>query len=229
MALMHEPREGSAVQKSLLYFDNHDPRIPYYALMLEQNLDNISEVPLPAGYRYQNYAPGDKDIWIDIEKSARDFNTREEGEAAWEKYYAGHENELGNRMFFVAAEDGQALATATAYYDVQTGDDGKTGWLHWVAVRRDAQGQGLSKPLITHVLQHMKKLGYTRAVVPTQTTTWLACKVYLDLGFLPIPGNAERNERGWRIVRTLTNHPALSAFAPVSKAELIGKKKDRPE
>ena len=150
----------------------------------------------------------------------------EEGEAAREKYYAGHENELEDRMFFVADDDGQMLATATAYYDIRTGNDGKTGWLHWVAVRRDAQGQGLSKPLITHVLQYMKKLGYTRAVIPTQTTTWLACKVYLDLGFRPIPKNAERNKTGWQIVRTLTNHPALSGFDPVSKAELTGKQAD---
>ena len=48
---------------------------------------------------------------------------------------------------------GQKLATATAWYDIRKGDDGQIGWLHWVAVRRDAQGLGLSKPLITHALQ----------------------------------------------------------------------------
>ena len=229
---MHETRTGHVnlltkeqwtVQNSLSRFDNHDPRIPYYELMLEQNLDGITEIPLPKGYHYQNYTPGDREAWIAIEQSAREFSTREEGEAAWEKYYAGHEKALENRMFFVADEHGRKLATATAYYHIGIGDDGKNGWLHWVAVRRDAQGRGLSKPLITHVLSHMKNLGYTRAVIPTQTTTWLACKVYLDLGFLPIPKNAERNERGWRIVKTLTNHPALSGFSPVPEAELTEK------
>ncbi len=216
-------REQWTVRNSLVSFDNHDSRIPYYELMLEQNLDDVPEIPLPAGYRYRNYAPGDKDMWIAIEKTAKEFSTREEGEAAWERYYAGRESELEDRMFFVVDDGGRMLATATAFYDIRTGDDGKTGWLHWVAVRRDAQGRGLSKPLIAHVLQYMKKLGYARAVIPTQTTTWLACKVYLDLGFLPIPRNAQRNEKGWRIVRTLTNHPALSGFAPVSEAELTRK------
>lgn len=75
-------KPASMVQKSLSRFDNHDSRIPYYELMLEQN-----------------------------------------------------------------------LATATAWYDIRKGDDGQSGWLHWVAVRRDAQGLGLSKPLITHALQ----------------------------------------------------------------------------
>lgn len=218
-----QPKDAAAysgVAESLRHFDNHDSRIPYYELMLERSLEGLSEIPLPAGYHYQNYAPGNRENWIDIEKSAKEFDTHEEGEAAWERYYAGHEKELEDRMFFVADETGRKLATATAFYDIRTGDNGKDGWLHWVAVRRDAQGQGLSKPLISHVLRHMIKLGYTRAVIPTQTTTWLACKVYLDLGFLPIPKNAERNKTGWRIVRTLTNHPALSGFAPVSGEEL---------
>ena len=229
---MHETRTGHVslltrerwtMQNTLARFDNHDFRIPYHELMLEMRLDDIPEMPLPAGLHYRNYTPGDREIWIDIEKSAKEFGTREDGEAAWERYYAGRENELETRMFFVADESGRMLATATAFYDIRTGDDGKTGWLHWVAVRRDAQGQGLSKPLIAHVLRYMKKLGYTRAVVPTQTTTWLACNVYLDLGFRPIPGNAKQDEAGWRIIRTLTNHPALSGFAPVSESALTGK------
>ena len=126
-------------------------------------------------------------------------------------------------MFFVVDEQSRKLATATAYYDIRTGDDGETGWLHWVAVRRDAQGLGLSKPIISHVICYMNSIGYRRAVIPTQTTNWLACKVYLDLGFRPIPRNAERNRMGWRIVRTLTDHPALEAFETVSEAELLGK------
>ena len=87
-------REQWTVQNSLVSFDNHDPRIPYYELMLEQNLDDVPEFPLPAGYRYRNYAPGDKDMWIVIEKSAKEFNTVEEGGAfeamagrSWEAAY----------------------------------------------------------------------------------------------------------------------------------------------
>ena len=227
---MHETRTGHVnlltkgawtVRGSLLRFDNHDPRIPYYELILEQDLTDIPEMALPQGYHYENYEPGDRAVWITLEKSAKEFTSCEEGEAAWQRYYAGHEKELENRMFFVVDEYGQKLATATAYYDIHTGDDGQTGWLHWVAVRKDKQGHGLSKPLITHVLRHMKSLGYQRAVVPTQTTTWLACHVYLDLGFRPVPQNADKNRTGWRIIKTLTNHPALRELEPVEDQDLI--------
>ena len=170
---------------------------------------------IPSEYHYENYAPGDKAAWIAIEKSAKEFTTDEAGDAAWSKYFAPYEKELRNRMFFVADSSGRKLATASAYFDIYTGDDGETGWLHWVAVHSDAQGKGLSKPLITHVLAHMKKLGYKRAVIPTQTNTWFACKLYLDLGFVPTKENAQSSRMGWRIIRTLTDHPALDEFEPV--------------
>lgn len=229
LPLMHEKQTGhvslktkmnETIARSLERFDNNDPRIPHYELLLEQSLDKIKEIELPPAYHYENYAPGDREVWIAIEKSAKEFASYEAGEAAWAKYFAGHEEDLKNRMFFVTDSSGKKLATATAYYNIYTGDDGKTGWLHWVAVHRDAQGQKLSKPLITHVLTHMKKLGYSRAVIPTQTNTWLACKLYLDLGFVPIKENAERNEVGWCIVKTLTNHPALDGFETVTDLDL---------
>ena len=181
---------------------------------------------IPSEYHYENYAPGDKAAWIAIEKSAKEFTTDEAGEAAWSKYFAPYEKELRNRMFFVADSSGRKLATASAYFDIYTGDDGETGWLHWVAVHSDAQGKGLSKPLITHVLAHMKKLGYKRAVIPTQTNTWLACKLYLDLGFVPTKENAQSSRMGWRIIRTLTDHPALDEFEPVD--DLLGADPVRP-
>ena len=208
-------KTDSVIARSLEHFGNNDRRIPYYKLRLEQSLDDIKEKDLPSEYHYENYTPGDKAAWIAIEKSAKEFTTDEAGDAAWSKYFASHEKELGNRMFFVADSSGRKLATASAYFDIYTGDDRETGWLHWVAVHSDAQGKGLSKPLITHVLAHMKKLGYKRAVIPTQTNTWLACKLYLDLGFVPTKENAQSSRMGWRIIRTLTDHPALDEFEPV--------------
>ncbi len=212
-------QSAERVRASLRLFDNHDPRLPYRELVLEQALDDgIREVPLPAGYRYVTFRPGDEDAWIAVERSAREFDDRAEGEKAWQTYFAGHEAELETRMFFVTDPAGEKVATATAYHDIRRPDDGVNGMLHWVAVRREAQGRGLSKPLITHTLARMRELGYRRCAVPTQTTTWLACKVYLDLGFRPIPRNAERSRDGWEMVRALTLHPALADFAEADVA-----------
>lgn len=201
--------------------DNHDSTIRFFHLLLEQEMREFPERPLPEGYRYVHFAPGDKDAWIAIERSAREFDSREQGEAAWERYFAGHEKELEQRMFFVEDRTGRKVATATAYYDIGTGDDGVNGWLHWVAVSREAQGKGLSKPLIAHTLNCLRRLGYQKGIISTQTVTWLACKIYLDLGFVPEHQNAKESEEGWRIIRTLTDHPALQNYPPVNKEDIF--------
>lgn len=89
------------------------------------------------------------------------------------------------------------------------------------ALGGEYQGKGLSKPLITYVLKIMKILGYTQAKIPTQTNTWLAVKIYLDLGFSPIPENAVNSYDGWCIIKALTNHKALDDFETVNEAGII--------
>lgn len=178
-------------------FDNNDKRIKYYELLLERRLDNIKEYYLPDGYHFEFYQDGYRDFWIEIEKSAKEFSDYDEGISAWNKYYAGRGNELYNRMVFIVNEQGEKVATATAFYDINGKDKSGAGQLHWVAVKREYQGEGLSKPLISYVLKIMKSLGYVHAKIPTQTNTWLAVKIYLDLGFKPIPENAVNSYNGW--------------------------------
>lgn len=205
-----------------MIFDNHDERIKYYELILERKtLEDIPSFPLPDGYRFVLYKNGDRDDWIDIEKSAKEFKTYEDGLKSWNEYYGGKDDELIRRMVFIETKKGEKVATATAYYDIHGRDKSGAGWLHWVSVRREFQGKGLSKPLISHTLEVMRSMGYSHAKIPTQTTSWVACKVYLDFGFTPVPQNAERNREGWRIVKALTNHPALAGFTPADPKEIL--------
>ena len=83
------------------------------------------------------------------------------------------------------------------------------------------KGKGLAKPLIAYVLNVMRELGYKHAKIPTQTNTWLACKIYLDFGFMPLPENAVNSRNGWRIIKALTNHPALIDFDPAVMDEIL--------
>ena len=208
---------------TLPVFDNHDPRIRYWPLFLERGLEGSPDYPLPEGYRFVFDRPGDRDSWIAIERSAGEFDRCDQGLAAWEKYYGNHQEELPRRMLFLVDEKtGEKAATATAFYDVIHGDPSGSAWLHWVAVRREYQGQGLSKPLVAKALSVMKELGYTHVKVPTQTTTWLAVKIYLDMGFLPTPQSAETARDGWRVLRTRTGHPARADFPPVGIGAIMG-------
>lgn len=140
---------------------------------------------------------------------------------AWNRYFGNNEDSLVKRMIFIENADGEKVATASAYYDIEGRDESGDGWLHWVAVRRKHQGKRLSKPLISHALEVMSGLGYTHAKIPTQTTTWLACKIYLDLGFTPVSKNAIDSKGGWKIIKALTNHAALHSFEPATIEEIM--------
>mgnify|MGYP002508266182 CR=1 FL=1 len=54
----------------------------------------------------------------------------------------GREDSLCRRMVFVENIAGEKVATATAYEDITGRDRSGSGWLHWVAVRREYQGRG---------------------------------------------------------------------------------------
>lgn len=217
---------------SLPVFDNHDWRIRYFELMLEQPAPfPIADYPLPAGYHFETYAPGDREAWIAIEISAKELLNYDHALDAWGRYYAGHEADLPGRMFFLVNETGEKVATATAYYEPR--DPEGAGWLHWVAVRREDQGRGLARPLIAHALKRLLELGYRKVKIPTQTTTWVAARLYLDFGFRPIPQNAVRSRVGWSILQRLTDHPALGAFPPAEDWQVLAstlvKLRERPD
>lgn len=203
-------------------FDNHDQRIKYYHLSLERSLENICTYELPPGYHFEFYQEGDRDAWMEIEKSAKEFTSYEQGLESWNRYYGGRESELPQRMVFVVTDSGDKVATATAFYDIAGPNEENVGWLHWVAVKREHQGKGIAKPMISYVLEIMKQLGYSWAKIPTQTTTWVACKIYLDFGFRPIPENVVESKIGWKIIKRLTSHPALQEFEVASDDEVLG-------
>lgn len=187
----------------------------YYALILRHDLQNIVERPLPQGYSYHLYQTGDERQWMEIQLAAKEFLSLEAAKKSWDHYYGGHEGEWHRRVLFIANPEGKLVGTASAYFDHR---DIQAGWLHWVAIRPEEQGKGLSKPLVSRILSMLQQMGYPYACVPTQTTTWLAVKVYMDCGFLPLPN--EETEYGWRMMRTLTDHPLLQNFAPVAKDAL---------
>ncbi len=207
----------------MMVFDNHDSRLKYHHLVMALEPDvALKEYSLPEGYSFVDYTSGDRDIWIEIEKSAKEFSSYDEGLRAWSHCYASYEAQLPGRMYFIAAPNGEKVATATAFFDPDHPGDG-IGWLHWVAVRREYQGKGLARPLIAKALSTLRALYSDTVYVSTQTNTWLAAKLYLDFGFRPTRENAVESEFGYRMLKTLTAHPALAEFEPADIEDMLNK------
>lgn len=185
-------------------YKTHDDSLCYIDLTFEGGLDAIPHYALPEGFCFVNYQSGDKAAWIDIELSAGEVLNPEHGQECWNRYYGKREAELPERMFFIEDTNGNKIATATAFYDIHAGDSPKNGQLHWVAIKKEAQGKGLAKPLITHTLKKLKELGYDKIKIHTQTNTWLACKIYHELGFMPSEESFNKQRFGWKMVGLLT-------------------------
>ena len=134
-------------------FGNHDSRIRYYELLLERPLAKIPHYDLPAGYHFAHYKDGERDAWVAIEQSAKEFQSAVQGREAWDRYYLGREEELAARMVFIVTDSGEKVATATAFYNINAKDDPATGWLHWVVVKRSHQGRGSQSPCFPTPLQ----------------------------------------------------------------------------
>ena len=206
----------------MIKLDNHDSRIRYVGLvMVRDDLENIPQYELPEGYRFVFYREGDRDAWIEIERSAKELADYDHGVRTWERYYGHVLDDLDRRMLFIENAQGEKVATATAFFDPNGGLPEGCSQMHWVAVRRDHQGKGLARPLISQTLRVMKQLGHTRALLTSQTNSWVAVKLYLQFGFRPEEKNALEARDGWRIIRTLTQHPAVETFEPVAFEDIL--------
>ena len=192
-----------------------DNTIKFSHLMFKISLDNISEVSLPEGYSFAFYQDGDEKSWIDIEVSSNEAINVVEGQEAWNEYYAINKDKLYDRLLFIVDNNtNEKIATATAYFNTWTNDE-KEGFLHFVAIKKEYQGKKLAKSLITHTLNQLKKLGYKEAFISTQTTTWLAAKLYLDLGAYPY--ELVKEKEGLEILKTIIgNHEKLTEFNTLS-------------
>lgn len=96
----------------------------------------------------------------------------------------------------------------------------------WFAIKKEHQGKKLSKPFISKLIRLANRLGHNKIILHTQTTTPLAAKLYLDLGFIPLNTG---NEIGWKILKRLTNHNKLVDFGMASDEEMYDQRNIRIE
>ena len=190
--------------------------LEYHELILTlDNLNIKNNYQLPSEFKFV-FWQDDHNIedWINIHIETGEFASYNEAKKIFNSFYATFKNEINNRCFFIVDENNNKIATATVS---PAHEYGYNCVIDWLAVSKKAQGKGLSKPLIAKTLEVAKSLGYDKILLHTQTTTWLAAKLYLDFGFKPM---VLSDKQGWNILKTITDHPALSMFEAVPQ-ELI--------
>ena len=188
------------------------------------NYDDTSkfiDYKLPGGYHYEFYKNGDEDDWIKIHISSGEFTSYEKGLQYFHDFYDSFINELSKRCFFIVDDNtNEKVGTATVSL-LQNEEYGYTAAIDWLAIKKEYQGKKLSRPLISKFISLSNELGHDKIILHTQTTTWLAAKLYLDAGFEPLNTN---EEIGWKILKRLTNHEKLINFVNATDDEMYDKR-----
>lgn len=168
--------------------------------MVNNGLWGEPKVELPPGYSIRWYEEGDCDrwvrIWRDVEQSDKISPER------FDREFGADHAVIARRMFFLCDENGQAVATSTAWFEENYHGE-PVGRVHWVAVQRSHQGRGLAKPLMAITLRRLMELGYSKACLWTQAHRRAAIGLYLKYGFVPDAQRPEEFDAWCRVLKEM--------------------------
>jgi ribosomal protein S18 acetylase RimI-like enzyme len=128
--------------------------------------------------------PGDEIAWAEIETEVGEFDSIQEGLDCF-KFYLSNIEELKKRQWFAVAPNGEIAATATAWRSKSA--DGSIPVVHALGCKPKFQGKGLGKAVAIKMLETFNQLDPKKDIwLDTQTWSYKAIGLYMDLGFLPL-------------------------------------------
>ncbi len=160
-----------------------DKSIPYYNVIMKR-ADNLEmqDSDLPTGFSIVLFNDGDEKHWAAIETSVGEFDSEEEALSYFKKEYIPHLDELKKRSIFIQNQDGEKVATFTAWWNYTTGRYDPS--VHWVGVKPEFQGLGLGTAITIKGLRLMKSIDNGKDIfIHTQTWSYKAIGIYLKCGF----------------------------------------------
>ena len=158
--------------------------------LIRRDLHDLPEAPLPEGYSLRWFRMGDAVHWLRIHHDADPFN--EIKPELFTRQFGPDLSRLESCQCYLQDAMGRIVGTGTAWND-PTREGGPWGRVHWLAIMRQYQGLGLSKPLLAAVCNRLRDLGHDRACVITSTGRLPAVGLYLQFGFQPeLRTDAER-------------------------------------
>lgn len=185
----------------------------YPVLMVLGAHETPHEVALAEGYRFEPWDPRHRDAWVRLHVALGQLPSYEEGLAYFARTYEPDPEALRRQMVLVCDEGGELVGTSSVWPGEHFGE--RRLRVHWVGVDPRHQRRGLARALMLRTIALFDELvpsGEPPLYLTTQTESWVACGLYLSLGFLPYRGAMpprfsaraetfeEDNERAWHII-----------------------------
>lgn len=160
-----------------------DKSVPFLNILMCRPPE--AELPLfelPEGYAFSMFQPGDEKEWAEIEASVLEFPRGVDALVHFEKRFLYAPHELERRCLFIEDPQGKKIATATIWWEYS--GKRRDPWVSYVAVMPQYQGLGLSKALLSRLLQLSEEIeGKRKIYLHTQTWSHRAVKLYEKFGF----------------------------------------------
>ena len=189
--------------------------------MCYDDTSKYNEYKLPENFHYELYKDGDENYWVDIVLSSGLITSERKAHEYFHQFFDSFMDKLTERCIFIVDDStNKKIATVT----ISLLDEEEYGYkaaVDWFAIKKEYQGKKLSKPLINKFISLSNDLGHNKIILHTQTTSWLAAKLYLDAGFKPVIID---NKIGWKILKRLTNHDKLINIEPATDEEMYDKR-----
>ena len=192
--------------------DTSVPHVP--VLMVLDDYEPVADVELPAGYRFAAWEPRFREPWVRLHVLLGQLPSYDEGLAYFERTYESDPAALERQMILVVDEKDELVGTSSLWRGDHFGEPRLR--VHWVGVSPDHQRRGLARALMLETIRLYDELvpsDEPPLYLTTQTESWVACGMYLKLGFVPYVGPMppsfdadpetfeEKNDEAWAIIR----------------------------
>lgn len=162
--------------------------------------NDIEEMELPEGYSFSNFRESNRDIDIhDWNECIRTWEESDEtDEERFDKEIYGFKDITPEKDVWFLDYNGEHVGTATDFI----WGDSDVGDMHWVGIKKEFRGKGLSKYLSNKIQISLKNKGVRYVSLTTGEGRPAAVKSYLTAGFLPVEYAEGMQERWENVLKT---------------------------
>jgi len=163
------------------------------------------EVKLPEGWHIRSFQPGDGADWCLCCRGGALGVDDEASEAVFKEQMLDDPHVAAEDVLFIVDDKGFIGGTTTLYCR----DEENFGTVHMVAVKKEAQGKGLSAPVVAAVIARSLEKEREHITLTTDDFRIPAVKTYLKLGFIPVVGDMPMRRR-WQALLSVVGYDRLT-------------------
>ena len=184
--------------------------------------NDLPELELPEGFSFSHFSEKNRDI--DIHDWNECIRTWDVSDVTDEQRF---KQEIYDFKDIVPEEDvwfldynGEHIGTVTTFIFGDTG----VGDMHWVGIKKDFRGKGLSKYLSWQCQKVHKERGAKYVSLTTGENRPAAVKSYLSAGFLPVEYDEGMVERWENVLTTFNIDSVQMLYEDATPFKVIYKK-----